>query len=740
VFDDEFPSRDAHTPSIRASDGSGLHVHDPIQQVSYDLQTPRPVEPTPVTSPPFEMPVDTAVRIEADSLTVPWGAETYVFRDGSVVADSQYDETRRFGWGPVTMQVNSGPTVLYLHAATGARIVGDRDRVRYEFDEPVVTVGVRSYHEEPAGTITTTGDPADLCRAVSRLGSALKTTGPERSFPTLRGHPPLLEIGSSFGVSDGVEPPDTGVEIEVPADPEYVFPVSSLAFYAGATVVPGGRPRLQADGESWSLAADGRLASRLGLDGNADAASQQTESVFETVVASVLKHLFVLDCVTRTYGYYPLVTRERAEIESRSSVDFAALYDAPLAARVAASLSVPFEAVTPSQPVWRMTADLAPRPKHAELLPFTARNLATVRCPSPEPVADDPKESAAVSSFFRARKPSDRERREQQTTNRIDGPGPAGSESAGDDDVRLPDTSAREHVWAGEGVPQNASLLTRASFRRALAHEPKSEERVVVTVVCNDDRMASEGDIWADSDAESDDRLDVRTHHDLSVAELRELFLAESDFLHYVGHVDADGFRCTDGHFDARTLDRTGVESFLLNACRSYTQGRALIERGSVGGLVTLSRVGNESASRIGRLFARLLGAGYTLSATTSIARVAESSGRRYVGLGVQDFELVTNVGGHQLFNVVESVGGPAGGTEGEYDLTVHSYPVSRNGLGTVGRTHVVEPSERFLVPPGGEEFRLSRAELVEYLDLETSPVLIDGRLCWSDELDPSGL
>jgi hypothetical protein len=154
---------------------------------------------------------------------------------------------------------------------------------------------------------------------------------------------------------------------------------------------------------------------------------------------------------------------------------------------------------------------------------------------------------------------------------------------------------------------------------------------------------------------------------------------------------------------------------------------------------VTLSRVGNESASRIGRLFARLLGSGYTLSATTSIARVAESSGRRYVGLGVQDFELVTNVGGHQLFNVVESVE-RSGGTEREYDLTVHSYPVSRNGLGTVGRTHVGGPSERFLVPPGGEEFRVSRSELVEYLGLDTSPVLIDGRLCWSDELDASTL
>ncbi|MFC5366962.1 hypothetical protein [Salinirubrum litoreum] len=729
MFDEEFPNRSAHTPSIHASDASGLRVHDPIQHTSYELQTPGAVRPTPVTNPPFEMPVDTAVGVETDSLTVPWSPETYVFRDGHVVAETQYDETRHFATGPLTLQVNSGPTVLYLHAPAGVRIVGERAHVRYEFDDPVVTVGVRSYHDDPAGTVTTTSDPTDLCRAVSRLGSALKTTGPERSFPTLRGHPPLLELGSSFAVSGSVEPLDTGVSIEVPADPEYVFPVGSLAFYTGATVVPGGDPRLYADGESWSLSEGGRLANRVDVAGSGDRSADgrgSSGSTFERVVAEVLKHVFVLDCVTRTYGYYPVETRERAAVESRTAVDFASLYDASLAERVAAYLSVPFESVTPSRPVWRMTADLEPRVEHVELLPYTARNLATVRCPDPDPVVSDAEESAAVSSFFRAGDPADDERR------------PVGSLPATDDEVRLPDTSAREHVWAGEGVPQNASLLTRPSFRRALQHEPKSEAAAVVDVVCNDHRMASEGDSWPGSDAGTDDRLDVQTHYDLSVAELEALFRQDTDFLHYVGHVDTDGFRCADGHFDARTLERTGVESFLLNACRSYTQGRALIERGSVGGLVTLSRVGNESASRIGRLFARLLGTGYTLSATTSIARIAEASGRRYVGLGVQDFEVVTNVGGHQLFNVVERVDGAESAGEAAYDLTVHSYPVSRNGLGTVGRTLVGadSDSERFLVPPGGETCRVSRTELLEYLELDTTPVLLDGRLYWSDELD----
>jgi hypothetical protein len=730
VFDDEFTGRDAHTPSIRASDAPGLHVHDPIEQAAYDLQTPSEVSPTPVTDPPFSMPVDTAVRVDTGSLTVPWGAESYLFRDGVVVAESQYAESQRFETGPLTVQVNTGPTVLYLHTPAGVHVRCAADHVRYEFEDPVVTVGVRSYHEEPAGTVTTTDDPEALCRAVSHLGSALKTTGPERSFPTLRGHPPLLELGSSFSVTEGIDPPDTGVEITVPAETASVFPVSTLAFYTGATVVPDGGPRLHADGESWSLGGGGRLAARLGLSDDGPAAgSHSADTSFETVVAEVLKHVFVLDCVTRTHGYYPVETRECAAVESRTSVDFAALYDESLAARIRAYLSVPFEAVTPSRPVWQMTADIAPRAAHAKLLPYTARNLATVRCPTADrTTTPDSASTAAVSSFVRAgRSPEDA------------GTGPASEDTtATGGEVRLPDTGAREHVWVGDGVAQNASLLTRTSFRRALDHDPKSADPAVVTVVCNDPRMASEGHSWGDSTAAIDDHLDVRTHHGLTVAELRDLFRADTDFLHYIGHVDSDGFRCTDGHFDARTLDRTGVESFLLNACRSYTQGRALIARGSVGGLVTLSRVGNEAASQIGRLFARLLGNGYTLAGATSIARVVESSGRRYVGLGVQDFELVTNVGGHQLFNVAESVGSGEG--DPEYDLTIYTYPAPRNGPGTAGRTHVRSASERFLVPPGGEQFRVGTSEFVEYLGLDTSPVLLDGDLYWSDEVDATML
>ena len=49
-----------------------------------------------------------------------------------------------------------------------------------------------------------TSGPARLAKtapiALSTLSSALKTTSVERSYPTLRGHPPALELGDALDV------------------------------------------------------------------------------------------------------------------------------------------------------------------------------------------------------------------------------------------------------------------------------------------------------------------------------------------------------------------------------------------------------------------------------------------------------------------------------------------------------------------------------------------------------------
>jgi len=74
--------------------------------------------------------------------------------------------------------------------------------------------------------------------------------------------------------------------------------------------------------------------------------------------------------------------------------------------------------------------------------------------------------------------------------------------------------------------------------------------------------------------------FDISVYYELTGAELREVLHSDADFLHYIGHVDEDGFQCADGMFDARTMETVEVDAFLLNACQSYKQGQALVDRG----------------------------------------------------------------------------------------------------------------------------------------------------------------
>src|SRR5699024_9950506 len=151
-------------------------------------------------------------------------------------------------------------------------------------NETAVTVGARSYHKRPAATVRTPADPESMMAAISTFGSALKTTSPERAYPTLRGHPPAIELGDTLSIPDSFTRSDPAVTIEIPADLKYIYSAAPLAYYLGAELVASEELRLCA-GESFEYTLD-------------------SEHGFETEVERVLKQTFLLDCVTRTEGLY----------------------------------------------------------------------------------------------------------------------------------------------------------------------------------------------------------------------------------------------------------------------------------------------------------------------------------------------------------------------------------------------------------------------------------------------------
>ncbi|MFB6095149.1 MAG: hypothetical protein ABEJ71_01695, partial [Halodesulfurarchaeum sp.] len=349
----------------------------------------------------------------------------------------------------------AAPMKVYLHIDGPFSISTDRHRTTLDLaDADGVTVGARSHHEHPAGTIQTTRSIDDLLTTVSTLGSALKTATPERSYPTLRGHPPLIELGSSLDIPEGLEPPDTGVQIEVPPERRLIYEVAPLAFYLGASVVRGAEPRVVTD-RGWIHHLDGPQG-------------------FQTEVARTLKQVFFLDCLTRTEGYYQVDLHEREAVEPKLDLDFPSLYEEPLAVQLQRYLSVPFETIREHLPDWKLTTHVSPAPESVELLPFALNELAIVRTQPKRTAETSIDQLEAVKGFTR----------EDETTRS------ASAGIGGDlDTVVQPETTdSLGETWVGDGAPIGATKASIEAHLNRLNREPTDGD-ISIAVVRNDPEM-----------------------------------------------------------------------------------------------------------------------------------------------------------------------------------------------------------------------------------------------------------
>jgi hypothetical protein len=686
----------------RAFVGDGLAVVDIVQRQRYTIETDTEVTPTAADADGLLFPVDAAAWVTTDHLLFPSSPCVYVRgADGEMLVDATPPTEQRFPAGEYYVEVNT-PIKLYLRVEGPMTVTATVDSKRVELDAPRrVTVGGRSMHERPAATVTTTAKPTDVMAAVSTFGSALKTTSPERSFPTLRGHPPAMELGDELSIPEDVVPPTTGVTVEVPRDYRHVYPVASLAYYLGARVVPGERPRLVTDaGFVHDLAPGGE---------------------FEREVERVLKGTFLLDCVTRTEGLYEVDLHERRAVERAADIDFAALYHRPLSERLAAYLSVPYESLAPSVPDWKLTTYVEADAGAAETLPFVVNDLAVIRTDasgslegSADSSADPGIQQEAVDDLLR----------NSRSVAATSAPTSVAVEGSG----------SMELSWIGEGAPRGASKATAAAYRNRLDRSP-AEGDISVTVVCNDPEMLDERDVVEEvygAHAETSVELDRQGR--LTRDEFRTILSEGTSFLHYIGHIDEAGFRCTDGTLDAATLDDIGVESFLLNACSSYDPGMALIEAGAIGGIVTLAEVANESAVRMGSTVARVLNNGYPLRPALEIARHASYLGDDYivVGDGTEAVAKSSSIG-LDFYRLRRDSGLPV--------LEFVSYSSVNNGMGYVTCPNV-DGNERYYLTPGTvDEFRMSGVdELLDFLHLKDVPVLIEDTLHWSTDVGEENL
>ena len=378
--------------SFSVEDGS-LRIRDELEGRELVVRPSETPELSPALTDMFVFPVDAAVSFRTSSLRIgPHAGARLRDEDGNDRGEFTA-EPREVPAGTHFLEV-SGTVKTYL------RIAGASFTVAYpryeESDEPLnvsfdgeaeVTVGARSVHSRPRTTITVPEDPTAMMTAVSHLGSSIEEFSPERSWPSIRGHPPAIEVGDELRVPSSVREPETGITVAVPERYADVYRVAPLAFYLGATVVPGDRAELRLD------------------NGFAEPLRRESRSLAESV-RRVLGRCLLLDSLARGDGYY---SHPRYEYEALSpDLPFYPhnVYDASLTDQLMEYLEVPWAALEPHLPQWKTAAVLRPTPGDAELLPYLADRLAPVDvAESPDDAAFAPETTRAVALGYAHRHP-----------------------------------------------------------------------------------------------------------------------------------------------------------------------------------------------------------------------------------------------------------------------------------------------------------------------------------------------
>ncbi|UWG50079.1 Uncharacterized protein AArcCO_0759 [Halalkaliarchaeum sp. AArc-CO] len=353
---------DTGTRIAFTADGETLRVRDLIEGKEMVVEADREIDPVPALTDLFVFPVDRAVSFETESIHLPSHSMVRV-RDGGGEFLGNLLETAEYPTEDYLFDV-TGNVRTYIRVediAFSASGRNEDDSLTVEFEDLItVTVGSRSLHTQPEATLVVPDDPAAAMEAISHLGSSIKEFSAERSWPTLRGHPPRFRRGDTLEIPDSIHRPDTGIRIEIPPTFSDVYRIAPLAFYLGATVEPGDDAALHLEnGYTEPLRSSGRTLSET--------------------VEELLKRCFLLDSIVRTEGYIPSCRYEYEELGPDLSFYPPNLYDATLSTQLIEYLEVERSVLEPYYPTWSTTAVLRPDPSDVELLPYLAHTLSPIR-------------------------------------------------------------------------------------------------------------------------------------------------------------------------------------------------------------------------------------------------------------------------------------------------------------------------------------------------------------------------
>ncbi len=544
-----------------------------------------------------------------------------------------------------------------------------------------VTVGCRTDDESGPARIRVPETVSGVAAGLSYLSVAHETTGPARSHPGRRRHPPLVTVDDTLSVPQSVRDrrAATGIELRVPSSVADLFVAAPLAYYLGADLCVGDRDRAVLTAADTDVR---RTFDRL--------------PQFQADVASVLRRVFYLDCLVRRLD--PDTAAEG--LLDRLDLDPGTVRSLSPAGRLERYLEVPTAPLREELPDWHLSTHVRPSLSRTRCLPYLLDKLSLVYIAEGAEMEPEDLLDRTLTDAFPTR----------------------GAESP-PESVLAPKLGAgRSQAWMAPGTPIDAFKATPAAFENRFRYRDRETGEMQVTVVRNDDAMGDEHDAVAEIYRGADLPMDVAVCERLTTGELASVLEDENDFVHFIGHCDADGLRCPDGNLATSSLCDVRTRTFFLNACGSYDEGLALVDGGAVAGAVTFTDVLNSHAAMVGTAFAHLLSNGFCLQRAIELARRRIMMGKDYAVVGDGTYALVAQ---HTQPTVVWL-------SECDDGFELACEVVTPRSAG--GNYRVPFADEQTLNGTD-RRFTVDEATLRSGLREASFPVIFDDEFYWSDEL-----
>lgn len=529
-------------------------------------------------------------------------------------------------------------------------------------------------------TITVPPTPQGIATAVSHLAVAHRTMGPERSHPSARRLPPRVMLGEiDVPAAVRAATPDTGIVLRLQPSIQQLFVAAPLAYYLGAEVQldPESRPTLTAPA--------------------ADLTRELPAATFPDAVAGMLRRCFLLDALIREIPAEQLTERSRRLESLGIEADRLRQLDPP--DRLRAYLHV--TGLDDRLPAWHLATYMGATAEHVRSLPYLLHVLSLVY----------PADASVLERREHLRRALDGSYRARVDVPSIDVVAPSLAEG-------------NLHAWLADGTPIQAHKPTHRAYEHGLVRRSDESGDHEVAVVVNDPSMAAERAVADIYGAGLHSRpIATRVRENVRTDDLAALFEGPVDFLHYIGHCEVDGLRCPDGHLSVADLEEVRTRTFFLNACGSFNEGRALVERGSTAGAVTLSAVLDEQAATVGTTFARLLVGGFSVAAALDLARRRILMGTDYAVVGDGTVAAIPRTPPPAVLHI----------TPGERDSYEVNHRVSAPRAVGESYPHPFRQGDRLACE--GVQSQLDRSELRAFLRRRSLPVLYAGRFYWSEDL-----